>query len=423
MNDQQLPMKHLTALFSVLVALGLSARVGLAAEVIRVADFPQLQAAVQKLAGAPNGGTILLKGGRYVGTQPLLLPPTGGPGPINVWAEAGQEVVLDFSALRDIPSADGQGITIAGDNYHLKGLIVEKAGHYGVFVSGSKNVVENCVLRYNGNTGLQLGLGGSVAKSEHLPSDNLVRNCDSYRNIDLYSVRSDTGKPAPGNDADGYGCRANSGPGNRFEGCRSWENADDGWDFFRLGAPISIDHCWSWHQGDPKVFTGEYDRENGRPADPNLPDLNKPHLKSPGTTIAQHMGNWAGNGNGFKLGGMKVAGQPVVTHCIAFDHNYGQSGQKGFDENNNWGKIVVTGCTAFGNKKNYALPHSSTTPGLLTFADNIGFDGQLPNELGTFADKLAVPSASEQKHIMDEVAKAARAPRKPDGSLPDLVIH
>jgi hypothetical protein len=42
--------------------------------------------------------------------------------------------------------------------------------------------------------------------------------------------------------------------------------------------------------------------------------------------------------------------------------------------------------------------------------------------LGTFADKLVVPSAPEQKRIMDEVAKAARAPRKPDGSLPDLVI-
>jgi hypothetical protein len=395
------------------------------ATVIRVADFQQLTAAVQTLAGAPAGGTILLKGGRYVGRQPLLLSRTDGRGRINVWAEAGQAVVLDFSALRDLASTDarGHGITLSGDGYHLKGLIVEKAGSFGILISGSRNIVENCVTRYNGNTGLQIGLPGVVANPGRLPSNNLVRNCDSYRNFDPYAVRSDTGKPAPGNDADGFGCRSNPGPENRFEGCRAWENADDGWDFYRSGMPTEVANCWSWHEGDAKVFTGDYDRENGNPKDPDLFDLNKPHPAAAETTVAQHMGNWAGNGNGFKLGGQQNKGRPTVTNCIAFDHNYGKSGQKGFDENNNRGKIVITGCTAFGNNQNYSLPYAATTAGLLVFANNIGFDGRLPDVLGAFGDKVIVPSAQEQKRIMTEVAKAARAPRKSDGSLPDLVIR
>ena len=71
------------------------------AEVIPVADFPQLQAAVQRLAAAPAGGTILLQGERYVGSQPLLLSWTDGPGRINLWAAAGATVALDFSASRE----------------------------------------------------------------------------------------------------------------------------------------------------------------------------------------------------------------------------------------------------------------------------------------------------------------------------------
>lgn len=112
-----------------------------------------------------------------------------------------------------------------------------------------------------------------------------------------------------------------------------------------------------------------------------------------------------------------------MTNCVAFDHRYGKSGQNGFDENNNRGKIVVTGCTAFGNHRNFALPYAAATAGLLVFADNVGFAGLVPDTLGTFGEQVTVPPAEEQKRLMAEVANAARAPRKPDGSLPDLVIR
>lgn len=457
------------AIFSVFLSASPGAAVPAGA--IYVSDFQHLNEAVRALSGSPKGGTVILKAGRYLCTQSLLLNRTlgkaqsGSNGTINIWAEPGKEVVLDFSALRDIDTpgsagvppasidntsgqgitiprpqtrdprpqiTSGQGITITGDEYHLKGLTVEKAGNFGIHVRGSRNVIENCVTRYNGNTGLQIGLLSGATNSGNLASDNSILNCDSYRNFDPYSLRADTGKPAPGNDADGFGCRSNPGPGNRFEGCRSWENADDGWDFFKSNVGVEVTDCWSWHQGDPRVFTGEYDRESGNPKDTNLFDLNKPHLKVEGTTVAQHMTNWAGNGCGFKLGGANSKGRHTVKNCIAFDHNYGQKGQKGFDENDNRDKIVLVDCTAFNNKKNYSFPYASrvaqlyaasTNAGLLVFTNNIGFGSQIGDDLNQFTNRVIVPSAEKQKQLADAVWKAARAPRKPDGSLPDLVIR
>jgi hypothetical protein len=135
------------------------------------------------------------------------------------------------------------------------------------------------------------------------------------------------------------------------------------------------------------------------------------------------MTNWAGNGNGFKLGGANSKGRHVVKNCIAFDHYYGQKGQKGFDENDNRDKIVLIDCTAFSNKKNYYFPYASTNAGLFVFTNNIGFGGELGDDLGQFSNKLIVPSAEAQKKLADVVWKAARSPRKSDGSLPDLVIR
>ncbi len=261
-------MKILPVLFATVLLTFLPVSTGPAApaNAIQVSDFQQLQAAIRTVDGSPKGGTIILKAGRYLGTQPLMLSRTNGNGTINVLAELGKEVILDFSPLRDVDNPDGQGITITGNNYHLKGLTVEKAGYIGIFIAGSKNVIENCVIRYNGYTGLQIGLPRGATNPGNLASDNLILNCDSYRNFDPYSMRSDTGKPAPGNDADGFGCRSNPGSGNHFEGCRSWENADDGWDFYKANISAEVINCWSWHQGDPRVFTGEYDRESGNPS-------------------------------------------------------------------------------------------------------------------------------------------------------------
>ncbi len=77
------------------------------------------------------------------------------------------------------------------------------------------------------------------------------------------------------------------------------------------------------------------------------------------------MADWGGNGNGFKLGGANSHGRHTVRNCIAFDNNYGQKGQKGFDENDNRDKIVLTDCIAFNNIKIITSPSPRPIPGCL----------------------------------------------------------
>ena len=65
-------------------------------------------------------------------------------------------------------------------------------------------------------------------------------NCDSYENLD---------QPTNGENADGFAAKLRIGPGNVFRGCRAWNNADDGWDFFASDDVVAIDNCWAFLNG------------------------------------------------------------------------------------------------------------------------------------------------------------------------------
>jgi hypothetical protein len=106
----------------------------------------------------------------------------------------------------------------------VKGFEVRKANDNGIHVQGANDVVENCVVHDCDDTGIQIGT--DVVGSSGM--NNTIRNCDSYHNYDAVNG---------GENADGYGMKESSGTGNRFEGCRAWENADDGYDFYAGSAP------------------------------------------------------------------------------------------------------------------------------------------------------------------------------------------
>ena len=90
-------------------------------------------------------------------------------------------------------------------------------------------------------------------------SYNQVINCDSSFNYD---------PEENGQDADGFAAKGPTdslpgeglGPGNVFRGCRSWNNSDDGFDFWWAGNGVMVEDCWAWRNGknvwnDPN-FTG-----------------------------------------------------------------------------------------------------------------------------------------------------------------------
>lgn len=71
----------------------------------------------------------------------------------------------------------------------------------------------------------------------------------------------------------GFAPKLGAGKGNVFYGCYSWENSDDGWDSYdkdSLTYNLTYTNCACWNNGDPTIFTGEYDYNNGNALDTDL---------------------------------------------------------------------------------------------------------------------------------------------------------
>lgn len=259
---------------------------------------------------------------------------------------------------------------------------------------GNNNIYENLSM-HDG-----MGIGFYLVKG----ADNLILNCDAYRN---YDTVSDGGK---GGNVDGFGGHPDSnGSGNVFRGCRAWWNSDDGFDLINSGQAVVIDQCWSFYNG-----------------------------YQPGSTSLG-----AGDGTGFKAGGYGMSNSPKVPdaipmhevkNCIAYYNK-----NKGFYANHHLGGILWANNSGYMNPSNYCmLNRKSTTEAI----DVPGYGHILKNN-------LSYEPRSTGKHIVDvdeslckiannsfltstvEVMEAdfisletsqLTAARKVDGSLPDITF-
>jgi hypothetical protein len=322
------------------------------------------------------GDLVYVRGGLYNWTAQVTLSRNGSPGqPVSVRAFPGEHPVCDFTGE---PSGS-HGIKIAGNWYNLYGLEVVHAGHNGILVNGSSNVVERCVIHESGDTGLHI----TTVSGAPLASSNLILNCDSYRNYD----------PPIGGNADGFTAKFILGPDNVFRGCRSWNNSDDGWDFWRATNMIIVDHCMTFSNGF-NVFD------------------------NPATNTA-----FNGNGNGFKMGGDYQPGPHRYMNCVSFGNK-----AVGFDQNNNTAGLTVDNCTAWNNGGvNFNLNHDSTNAPMLSahvLRNNASITGHGTNtwrsgSLLTNNSWQLVPPATNVTDVLSIDASQALGPRRDDGSLPE----
>ena len=285
------------------------------------------------------GGTIWVMDGtyKYTATQKIGTSKLGtASGSFNVTAVSGAKPVFDFSAMAAGDKA--RGIQISGDYWHLKGLTVTKAGDTGIFVMGNNNTIEQCVAHHNQDAGIVVGVNSDRSGSG---KNNLFLNCDSYQNND---------EATNGANADGFGAKENSGgTGNIFRGCRAWDNADDGFDFYGWAETITVDNCWAMSN-------------------------------------SKTLGGSKSNGNGFKLGGNSVSAAHVLKDLYATDHKYAAvPGNCGFTNNSNPASMSCTGtCASWDNTRdNQNIAGVGTTaPSGATAAKMIAAqrkaDGSLP---------------------------------------------
>jgi pectate disaccharide-lyase len=347
------------------------------------------------VAGIGAGDTLLFKTGTYHYTTTVTLDKSGrSDARIFLLAAPGAKPILDFSAQ---PYAStNRAILLTGDYWTIRGLEITQAGDNGIKLEGSHNKIEMCVLHHNGDTGIQLGFAHETKNPDGtMCSYNEIINCDSYYNFDFDNA---------GGDADGFACKMHNGKGNVFRGCRSWHNADDGWDLYETDWPVEITDCWTWHNGDKTDFDAIYQAKMGKA-----------------------MSSYQGNGNGFKLGGNGTGGNSVGTHvvkrCIAFDNSF--RSKKGFDQNSHTGGVSVQNCVAFGNGYNYMFEDNPTSGNTNEFKNNVAFGvkGSLDHEFSSAAvlknnswDLTVTATGEDFQSITEEMAKAGR---RNDGALPD----
>jgi pectate disaccharide-lyase len=356
------------------------------------------------------GDTVYLRGGTYHYNATINLTGSGSEAEqFCIFNYPGEKPVLNFyDVLTDYTNSTARGTArgfkLTGNYYYLKGLEICQAPDNGIKVEGSHNLMELLVLHHNGDSGIQIGLASNSADGADIVCWNLVKNCDSYRNLDWGTSYE---------NADGFACKLSPGANNRFVGCRAWENSDDGWDFYMTHFTIFIDSCWTMGNGNPALIT-TYD------ADWEYGVKNTPPT------------SFEGDGNGFKLGGDDWAAKHQVRNCIAFD---GYTTGAGFSENNNTDSLFLFNCLSFKNMKNFRIrAYPSDLRNCISFDPKVGGQGQfydlfagtteLNNSWNSIngATALVPVKDFDQTSVYNQFVSTSKAdflaPREADGSLP-----
>jgi hypothetical protein len=345
------------------------------------APFATLAKAVSM---ASAGNLIYVRGGTYPTSAKISISKIGTAAqPYRVRSYPGEHPILDFSP---IGGTSTDGISLSGAYWEFYGLDFVGAPHNAVKIqggstagAGSHNKFELCTFRQCGNTGFNIG---SSSSSTYVPSDNLVLNCDAYRNFD----------PPAGGNADGFAAKWYVGTNNVFVGCRAWENSDDGWDLWMAYTPVVISNCWTFLNGT-NVFGPAYTN------------------------------TFNGNGNGFKLGGSYVPAAHTLVRSIAFQ-NVGNVGGNGIDQNNNKAGLIIDQNIAWSNRVfNFALNSTPTTAGVHIVRNNVALVGS--NSIQGSAIQISnswqviTSPPVDFSDLLSRETLWANAARRDDGGLPE----
>lgn len=332
---------------------------------IEVSNATQLLDALLKVKA---GSTIILTQGTYALNSKITIGISGtAQDKITLKGKEGQNrPKLDFSSM--VENSANQGIVLTADYWHIKGIDIYKAGDNGMQIKGHHNLIEFCTFSECADTGLQIDNGAS---------NNTILNCDSYFNADSTME-----------NADGFACKLNAGTGNKFIGCRAWQNLDDGWDGYLRGTDnitTTYENCWAIKNG---------------------------YLKN-GT-------KGSGDGNGFKTGGSDdklLKHHAIYKNCIAVGNVV-----DGFDHNSNRGNVTIYNCAAYDNGKNYSFSNTNPLEKLtIKNSSALGAFGSITAAIldvthNSWQNGISVSAADFESIDYNQLI----GPRKADGSLPDV---
>ncbi|HET9571860.1 MAG TPA: T9SS type A sorting domain-containing protein [Bacteroidales bacterium] len=362
------------------------------------------------------GDTVYIRGGNYVMTESQIalkysiwayvtnLSKSGSAGKrINYWAYPGEKPVFDYTNVKP-SNLRVFAFMVTGSYIHLKGLEV-----IGVQVTILTHTQSECFHNEGSNNIYeQLSMHDGMAIGFYLTkgSNNLVLNCDAYRNYDSVSENK------LGGNTDGFGFHPNAKgyTGNVIRGCRAWFNSDDGYDCINADEGTRFENCWAFYNGFSSTFASK------------------------------------GDGNGFKVGGYGAAPvvsglpNPIPSNTVQFCMAY-RNKANGFYSNHH----VTAGNyfynnTAYRNSTNYNMLSQkiikSPSTGLDTSVDCPGYNHVLHNNLSfkysNYRDTLNMGSCNitynsftpgngvtvDINDFLSVDEALLVAPRGADGSLP-----
>jgi hypothetical protein len=342
---------------------------------------------------------------------------------INYWAYPGEQPVFNYAGVdpsitntNTITNPGGvlapyriSAFEVTGAYLYIRGLEVVRVPVARVGTgtntlsicfsqsgAGGNNIYERLSMHDGKAIGFYLTRGGN----------NLILNCDAYRNNDDVNVGNTTGT-ANGGNVDGFGCHPNQPTytGNVFRGCRAWQNSDDGYDCISAFAATTFENCWAFYNGYTQNFVSR------------------------------------GDGNGFKAGGYGTATSfpavipsNTVQQCVSVRNK-----ANGFYSNHHQAGSYWYNNTAYQNATNYNMVNRKdrTTSGYLV--DVPGYGHVLRNNVSLRGRSTANPdtislsrSASTYDHntfgkgpipattadFISLDTTLLRTPRQADGSLP-----
>lgn len=329
------------------------------------------QQVLSALSSASAGDVIYILEGTYVFNSKFSITRNGTNGNLISFLSHPTNTsrpLFDFSSMSE--SSSNRAISLTGSYWYIKSIDIFGAGDNGMFISGNNNLIEFCTFSECKDSGLQMGNGAS---------NNTVLNCDSFNNADS-SVEN----------ADGFACKLDAGTGNKFIGCRAWQNLDDGWDGYLRGADnitTTYENCWAFRNGYLK---------NG--------------------TIG------GGDGNGFKTGGSDdklLKHNAIYKNCIAAGNVY-----DGFDHNSNRGDVEIYNCGSYSNGRNINFSNSNIANSL-TIKNTLSLSGGSNDSYN--ATTTDITNNGWQNGIVTNAndftsldINLLSSPRNADGSLPNI---
>lgn len=262
-----------------------------------------------------EGDVIVVNSGTYYLSDTLELNVNN----VTVTGDKNKRPVLDFSKTQQ----GTNGFVVKCDDVHIDNLIIQYAGHKGLLAQTNNSVFENIDTLGNCDCGFQL----------KRTSKTKVINCCSYKNF---------GYLVNGFNSDGFCDKQYEGEGNEWINCKSWKNADDGFDFFERitpsDKPTMLKNCVAFDNGLESIDLTD---------NPRIKTDNK-FFEERKCDLEKYPSS--GNGNGFKLGGRGTLHNITLDNCVAFNNKH-----CGFAKNCNGGRIELNFCVSSNNECNFSI--------------------------------------------------------------------